>query len=294
VQRVAELAAWAGLLAVLAALMTSQGEWCDHEMPNRLSRPGLAIEIARSPAAVQEILGEPLACPGTGPSKPGQVPCFQNRISLLRQQRWDYVFIVTYAVFLALVGWTQWRDRRVLRAAGLAAAGLALSAAVCDWFEDRTIEQLLSSTPTCLLMPRPWALWKWGLLAAALMANVPLFVRRGDVTGTGRYVGYLAGLLSLVTAGLTAFALRRGSDSDLGTAVSSLTLTFFLTWIAIAAYGWFPDGLLAGLDRLGSSRYLKWITTWPSDDYPLAGPAQSTLQTVQSKSPPDPTDPGKR
>jgi hypothetical protein len=247
------------VLALLAALMTSRGEWCDHEMPSRLSRPGLAIEIARSPAAVQQILGEPLACTTAGPLKPDQIPCSQNRLSLLAQQRWDYVFIVTYAVFLALVGWAQWRDGRALRVAGLAAAGLALA-----------------TPPACLLMPRPWALWKWGLLAAALVANVPLFVRRGDVTGTGRYVGYLAAALSLVTAGLTTLALVRGSDSGLGTAVGSMTLTLFLTWLAIAGLGWFPDGLLAGLDRLGGSRLLAWITTWPSDDDPPAGPPAST------------------
>ena len=279
-QRVAALAAWAGVLALLAALMTSRGEWCEHEMPSRLSRPGLAIEIARSPAAIQQILGEPLACPAAGPLKPDQIPCTQNRVSLQVQQRWDYVFIVTYAVFLALVGWAQWRDGRALRVAGLAAAGLALAAAACDWIEDRTIQQLLATPPACLLMPRPWALWKWGLLTAALVANVPLFVRRGGVTGTGRYVGYLAGALSLVTAGLTTLALVRGSDSGLGTAVGSMTLTFFLTWVAIAGHGWFPDGLQAGLDRLGRSRHLAWISTWPSDDDPPAEPPRSTPPTA--------------
>jgi hypothetical protein len=267
------------VLALLAALMTSRGEWCDHEMPNRFSPPGLAIEIARSTAAGQEILGEPLACPTAGALKADQVPCTQNRASLQTQQRWDYAFIVTYVMFLALVGWAQWRDGRALRAAGLAAAGLALAAAVCDGMENRTIQQLLATPPACLLMPRPWALWKWGLLAAALLSNVPLFIRRGDVTGTGRYVGYLAGLLSVVTAALTALALVSGQDPDLGTAVSSMALTFFLTWLAIAGYGWFPDGLLAGLDRLARARHLAWITGWPSDDDPPAEPPRPTPPT---------------
>jgi hypothetical protein len=275
VRRVARFAAGAGLVALFAALNVSRGGLCNHPLPNGISRPGLAIEIARSAKDVQQILGESLACPAAGPLVVSVV-CHQNRVTLLAQQDRDYVFIVTYVVFLALVGWTQWRadGRHSLRASGLIATAFAIAAGVCDCAENMTIQSLLASSPACSFMPRSWALWKWSLLSAALLCNAPLFIRHGDVIGTGRYAGYMAALLSIATAWLTALAVTTQQDPPLETATKVMGAAFLATWLAVAGLGWFPDGLLVGLHSLGRSRWLKWITTRPGDENPsVNGPS---------------------
>jgi hypothetical protein len=125
--------------------------------PGKSSKPILAMELARNAADVKSILG------------PADQPGDARRRGMARAQYLDFLFIAAYVCQFAVAarvnagegGWTS---------LAIAAAALIAAAGVADLFEDVAILRAIAA-PSDVPGIRPWALWKWGLFAAAVVAQ---------------------------------------------------------------------------------------------------------------------------
>ena len=260
------VAAVAGMLTLIGGVVVAGGPLCRHALPNRLTDPGLALQLAASTHDVETVLGQRVWCPAT-PTAAATPTCLANKSTLDMQQARDLVFIPIYVAFLVLVGLLVWRHGVPGgRWLGLVAVVLAVGAGLCDVQEDRIIRVLLGPAPVCAAMPRPWALAKWRMLCAVLALNIPLFLADRDLRGVGRWAGYAAIVLGVAALYFGGMQLATGDDTYLESALPVVAAAFAATWVAVAGRAWFPAGLLAGLDALGSRPWLRRFAAWPDDE----------------------------
>jgi hypothetical protein len=248
-----------------AGMAVAPGALCDHDLPQGLSTPSLALQFAASRRDVEKVLGQTIVC---GPGDPApRGACRRNRAALDAQQVRDFWFIPLYAGFLGLVGLMAARDARWwVRVPGIAAVVLVLLAALCDVRENLVVRALLRPVSDCAAMPWFWARAKWSLLCAVVLLHALfLLASRRVVAGTARWAGYVAVGLAVVAAYFGGSALLRQDDSNFENAASAIFGAVAATWVAIAGQAWFPRGLLAGLDDLTRWRWLRRLSEWPSD-----------------------------
>jgi hypothetical protein len=287
-------------VGLLAAVMGSQlGQHVGScGLPRGVSKPGLAIELAKNWYEVAQIAGpcEASVCwqgdkktvvLGQGSSS---LVCLDKADALLQQQRLDYFFIPTYwslFVWLALLNFKFARipsERRWIRVAssaagkigGLAALFFATGGACWDYVEDFQIVNALNKlrmgvvASDLLVQPamRDAAYHKWFYLFIAIACLSPLFffwpgaTRRSDreqKSLLSRLLAWGAGLAALSSLITGAAAFRAGEDQRLETAAGSLFASLMLAFILLMIAQSWTIGTRVWLDRLTEWKLFGWM-----------------------------------
>lgn len=244
-------ASWAGFMS--SSLSSVFGS-CN--LPRQLSRPALAMELARDPGDVNMILD-----------------ASANGCSLLwlakneemgKQQGYDRIFIVLYVLFylyLAVLcvkvhGWIGW-----LLAVPI--AGLAIAAGCFDWREDNAILRALMS-PVVAMHDAAYDKWVLLSLATGLVGFMFVSWRTDSLALTALRVTILA------TAIWSAICGWRGHTGNNDFMIESAAGAIFITQALVIlfllmVYQW-RSGTHAALDALADKPVLHVIADWPPDD----------------------------
>lgn len=224
-------------LAAIAARMRAIQEFDPPPvLHSSLRSPIVAMELARSAVQVHSVLGDPQGS--------------HNRAVMRRQIAWDWSFIAAYGLAFAGLGVVlracRWPGARGFGALALAASG---AAALFDGFENLGILAILDTPPDLLSeglpqLVRRASLTKWGLLAAAEAAVVPLLLLRPyDRPGWPlRLLSVLAGLALSAAAVLGFIGLYWNPAIEwsavalaLGLLAASPIFLFFPRWFLLGA-----------------------------------------------------------
>jgi hypothetical protein len=185
--------------------------------------PGLAMELAGSPACVDRVLGEP----GTDLAN-------SNRSAAITLQKLDFVFILLYVLFFLAAALRFERldlARQVLRAAAI---GSILLTGLLDVLEDLQIIRLAKGVPNSSAKRFGRPKWLFYFLTIGLEGVLLLpdtFPAPGQPL-VSRFALYLAAALSVLTALLGAHAAFRSSFE--GIAASAKLSVFTLLGLALA------------------------------------------------------------
>jgi len=253
IARLESLCAWVGF-AVLALGWWASGSsaFRARPVPGDLLSPIIAVElmpVPTDPADLQKELGKILGALDS-----------PRRAEMARITGRDNYFVIAYIALFVLLGLLLWREG--WRVPAVLVALLGLGGGIFDLMENGAI---LTALAGHAVTPRPWAVWKWGLLFAAVgllsfayLRPVPPAVRRS--------IGRLAAVLSILSAiiGLGGIAFR--VDPLIESGAQLLTTSLLVGWIYFATHAWLANGFLAALDRVGDHRWLRWLTNWPSDE----------------------------
>lgn len=290
--------AWGILLGVqLSGHLGSCG------LPNNLTRPGLAMELANNRQEVTQIVGP---CQGThcmpnegAKCSDGKEVCPDKISALERQQRLDYVFIVLYALFFIYIGvlnlrfsgipfqegdkpgkkWLSGISRWVGVVGGALVLFLTVFAAWWDWQENNRILEVLKDIPQlCSSDPiyvRCAAYYKWGAIFAAIGCASPLFIfwpgKTRRVAGKRKslfvtLLAWLTALAALTSAFTGLAAFHYGQDQRLESAAGTLSVTLLLAVLTLALGQQWQKGLLNALNTLASKKGVKSFSTFLKDE----------------------------
>jgi hypothetical protein len=236
------------LVVAVGMLVAAGGVERRVELPNDLKSAGTAVQLSRTPEALPAILG----------ARRGEA-----WVRLASQQRIDFLLVAAHTATLGLLAALLWH--RGFRGLALVAGALTLAAAVCDVVENVRILAWLGDEPVSRAAPRPWALWKGGLLHATFVATAPVFLDR-----TAKGVRFWIGVAVVIFAtrgfivGMTGIA--SGTDRLVEAAGRGVVVTTVLAMLYVATHRLLAEGLLPTLDRLAVRRPFSWLTNWPSDE----------------------------
>jgi hypothetical protein len=258
-------------------------------LPNRLTNPILAIEVAANWVDVLAMVG-PCQATHCLQSMSGSV-CYQGVCNLIvcpdkvaaltSLQTWDRAFIVIYWVYFLYLGLINWRfcawrrfafvSQAIAKLAGLAAVVLATLGAVADWREDdrilQALLQVLHISSTTPLM-RDFAYHKWKFLFLAIGLASPVFIfwpNQNNPAGTRRSafsqtLAWLTSLVALTAAWTGVTACLSGDDAHLELASQLLALVMILSVLTLATASYWRGGTMAALDRLAELPVLSFLT----------------------------------
>ena len=233
---------WAAVIVASSVVLAATAAWMSAAskyepapiLPDGVREPVLALELARSPREVAEIL---------------RVPESQGNRTVLRGQIGkDWIFIVAYASFFAALAASQRRNfDPVRRGLGWGIALGILVTATLDVLENRGMLGILDAKwldvgAERVAEVRIWSLGKWlALFATCLLAGLLLLDWRRRPGAPARLVGTIAkvagalflasgliGLRGLASPGFITTAMLVLSAAILLTA--SLAASVFVPW----------------------------------------------------------------
>ena len=260
-------ALFAFLAIAVGIIMGLVGDFGKRKLPDGLHSPVLAMELIRYDGEdVSKILGSA--------GDPGD-----DRPQMIRQIELDWVLIVFYTIlflFLSLILYQ--RDNRRL---ALFTRLLVIPAAVFDILENLAILGLLRGSgniaiPAVLLdmssrdsAPRIWSLAKWALIFLLLIPITRLYMDK-DLPIFRRSIGFIAGGLGLIASILGMCGVFFHTDSLIEMGANFMASSLLVGFVFFATHSWLADGLLPALDRLANQKFLRKLTTWPSDEEDLS------------------------
>ncbi len=195
-------------IGILGVLLVVIGLWMEFRpprvkavspLPNGFTQPVLAMELAKTVADVEQIVGQQ----GNSVDQLKALRCNTKR---------DFALILTYmSLFLAMsmvlaqreFAWAPWL--------AVAAGGCALAAAVADVIENLRILRVLdlpltSMSDSMVYGIRQVSLLRWGLIFATMLLLAPTFAFR---TGGISVLGLIIGASFAVSAAIGFLSLQR-------------------------------------------------------------------------------------
>jgi hypothetical protein len=224
------------LIGLFLQLVGSRFQPVGHnELARGFKHRGLAMQLARSTAEVEKILG----------TDPG------NREVMRRVQAFDFAFIPSYWLLFTLsaVLLAQCRFAFATPLAILATI-CAAAAAVCDVWEDVFILKVTDLANLAGAQPlidacRHASQWKWSLIFAAMLLLSPLFLFRTDLRSFLGFACAIAGLLLVVSGSYGLLSLPRGGAIE---GAGGLMALAFAGLTIVLGWAWFqPELFLSGL-----------------------------------------------
>ena len=214
----------------LAVLTTAIGVWMERsrfspserQFSSGFTNHVLAIELVRTPDDVLEIVGE-LGDP--------------NREVMRGKVRKDFLFIPSYGLLFAALGWLLGRSHnRYARWVGIAIVACAAGAAVFDVMENQWILRILDvrladTSETMLDSVHSAALVKWALVFIALALLSPIVLLRRELftlpigsSRLGSILGVIIALAYLLAATIGLIGLTRNPLIEKASIFMSLAL----------------------------------------------------------------------
>ena len=257
-------------------------------LPNRLTNPSLAIEVARTWEDVLEIVGpcEAAHClqskddNGCYASGDCRTICPDKVRSLAFEQSVDYVFIVIYWLFFLYLGVVNWKfcywerfgvlTQLIGKVCGAAVIAAGSFGALADWRENDYILQALAELHL-IAGPAPamryFAYTKWRLLFLAIGAASPVFAfwtGKSESGGARRSVfsqtlAWSTALFALSTAWSGVAASIYGEDQRLEIGAGRLGLVIIAVTLTLATAQYWRGGTMAALDKLASLPVLGFL-----------------------------------
>ncbi len=259
-------------------------------LPNQLTNPTLAIEVAGSWDDVAAIVG-PCKASSCGQSNDAQAChvgagcktiCPDKAAALTKEQYEDYAFILIYWLLFLYLGVVNWRFcywqrwpifTQVVGKVGGAITILAGSwGALEDCRENRHILQALGELHLIagpVPVMRDFAYEKWKYLFLAIGAAAPLFIfwtgrsNWADVrrSAFSHLLAWTTAILALSTAWTGFAAGEFGDDHRLQVAAQRLDLVILSTMLTLATAQLWRGGTLEALNRLAKIPGLKFFAT---------------------------------
>jgi hypothetical protein len=261
----------AGLLTLAVALFMGahlRRNWYEVTLPNGLTRPILAMELAHSRDEVAAVLGTACA-PVPGPCG---LPREDNRAEMRWQQRADRVFIPIYSLFLLAIAWNIAARGRPWWAVALAMAFATAAAAVFDFREDARIDAVLDAFPNITDAMargiRTEAYPKWLAVFVAAGLGGAAFLRARTASLLLSAIGWVTLAFALLTGTIGTLACLYGDDSRVEAAAASLGAEFALATLYFLLYHPLRAGTLQFLEALTNVRIFgrqpfQALARWP-------------------------------
>ncbi len=259
-------------------------------LPNQLTTPTLAIEVAGTWDDVEAIAGpcQAAQCGQSNTQTACHVDAFCKAIcpdkvaALASEQYQDYLFIVIYWLFFLYLGVVNWqfcywsRSPLFTQVLGKVSGAVTIAAgtwgALKDWREnDHILEALrqlhLTAGPVPLM--RDFAYEKWKFLFLAIGTAAPIFVfwagksNQGDSrpSAFSHLLAWLTAILAVGTAWTGFAACIYGDDHRLEVATERLELVILAAMLTLATAQLWRGGTLAALDRLAKMPVLRFFAT---------------------------------
>jgi hypothetical protein len=258
------LCAWFAFLTIsLAFIMGFVGDFGKRKLPHGLHSPVLAMELIRYDGEdVSKILGSA--------GDPGD-----DRRQMIRQIDLDWLFVVFYTILFSFLGMLLYQ--RGNHRLGIIVGLLVILAAVFDILENLAILGLLSSSgdldvPATFLdmashgaAPRVWSLAKWAIIFLLLILTTRIYLDK-NVPVFRRSIGFITGGLALIASILGLSGIFSHTDALIEMGAKFMAFSLLVGFAFFATHSWLAHGLLPALDRLANRKWLRQLTTWPSDE----------------------------
>jgi hypothetical protein len=250
IARLESASAWMAFIAILLGSAAGYTKnFKTRVLPNNLNSPVLAMELLHNADDVPRIVG--------APGEP-----YNNRAAMTRLMHVDFAFIPAYAVLFALVGDLLFHRGGKWRWGGMLAALLGAAAAVFDILENLAILHVLSGGQKT---PRSVSLTKWTLIFMALAVLAPVYLNPA-LPRIRRALGFLTAGFSWLASLLGLAGVAFGLDALIETGATLMGISLVTGWLFFATHSFLACGLLAGLNRLATHRWVWHLTNWPSDE----------------------------
>jgi hypothetical protein len=208
----------------------AQGQPVPLNLPNGMSRPGLAMELAATSDDVRGVL-----CAGARTDEERA----QNRRAMQWMQYWDFPFIAAYVTLFLVIA----RRARLLGFVPLwflarVALVTALAAGAADVLEDIAILLAVPANGMGALMIGPIGWWKWMLVFVTVFLESSVFLAWSQLPMTGRILALMigAGSIAVPLLGIQSLLLRCDSFLE-RSAVWLFGMFFLLALFSIWRFG---------------------------------------------------------
>jgi len=214
------------------ARKSSNGRTVPLNLPNGLSRPGLAMELADS-KSVEAVLSAGVDLTADPAIVKSQKEA--NLRAMAWMQYWDFPFIAGYvALFVIIARRASLLGFRPLNLIAFVAGFTAIAAGVLDILEDCVILAAMRTHDGALQI-RPFGWSKWAMVFVTMLLESSVFFAWTNLPTSGRILSLLAGVgffsVSLLGVQSTLLQCDASLELDSGWLTGVLTvLALFTAW----------------------------------------------------------------